>query len=258
MSHNREQQKHGTDTGGAKRALLKRKAFVLPGALHAALQSRQLLTSMRLRPAAAPGGAQSARTALPSGGGSFGGGHKSAPAAASAQLTIAGGCHSAAPRTYVPVRTLPLIFAQRKRQLQQQKSAAQHAAPYQLREGKGLLSLPEDVLLKVVCSLSHDELKPLCSVSKALRDTLRNAVRYHFAFHTPSSRHHEGVAPPALGERARRPPRSNVYQVMSRLARGPRVTSGRGNGSSARSTALRALDFADTAAPPATAVATQV
>jgi hypothetical protein len=52
------------------------------------------------------------------------------------------------PQAYVPVRTLPLIFAQRKRHLQRQKAKAQHRGPYERREGEGLLSLPEDVLVR--------------------------------------------------------------------------------------------------------------
>lgn len=103
---------------------------------------------MRLKPAA--GGPLSARPAAPaagSGGSSSGaadGGPRSAPAA------VLGGSLKAAPRTYVPVRTLPLIFAQRKRHLQQHKAKAQHAAPYQRRAGEGLLALPEDVLVSRV------------------------------------------------------------------------------------------------------------
>lgn len=66
---------------------------------------------------------------------------------------------------------------------------------------------------------------PALQVCKALRDTLRNAVKYHFNFSTPGRRVEE-AAPPALGERKeRRPPRSNVYEVMSRLSRGPRVAA---------------------------------
>lgn len=53
-----------------------------------------------------------------------------------------------AARAYVPVKTLPLIFAQRKRHLQQHKSRQAHAEPYQQRDGEGLLSLPEDVLVR--------------------------------------------------------------------------------------------------------------
>ncbi|KAL4422835.1 hypothetical protein ABPG75_009032 [Micractinium tetrahymenae] len=221
---------------------------LLPGELHATLQSRQLANQLGLRPPALPGAAQSARGAPPSGaarasssstsGSGVPDGPRSAPAAAG---------RPAAPcpqRTYVPVRTLPLIFAQRKRHLQQHKAKAQHTEPYQQRGGEGLLALPEDVLLKVVCLLSHDELRPLFQVCKALRDTLRNAVKYHFNFSTPGRRVEE-AAPPALGERKeRRPPRSNVYQVMSRLSRGPRAAAaGRGSGGSSRSTAPRALDF---------------
>ena len=112
------------------------------------LQCRQLINSMRLRPADGSG-AQSARV-LPAGGsgGLAGAGAAAAagPAPEGPKSAPAGGLKSVS-RTYVPVRTLPLIFAQRKRHLQQQKSKAQHAAPYQRRAGEGLLALPEDVLV---------------------------------------------------------------------------------------------------------------
>jgi hypothetical protein len=112
------------------------------------LQCRQLINSMRLRPADGSG-AQSARV-LPAGGsgGLAGAGAAAAagPAPEGPKSAPAGGLKGVS-RTYVPVRTLPLIFAQRKRHLQQQKSKAQHAAPYQRRAGEGLLALPEDVLV---------------------------------------------------------------------------------------------------------------
>jgi hypothetical protein len=54
---------------------------------------------------------------------------------------------------------------------------------------------------------------------------LRNAVAYHFNYSTPS-RQAEGQLPPALGERQRRPARTNVHQVISRLSRGARAVSG--------------------------------
>jgi hypothetical protein len=50
---------------------------------------------------------------------------------------------------FVPVRTLPLIFQQRKRHLQRHKETAQHRAPYERRDGEGLLALPEDVLVSL-------------------------------------------------------------------------------------------------------------
>lgn len=128
--------------GSSKSSARKRKAFVLPELLQAHLQSRQLISSMRLRPADACG-AQSGRAAPASGGtaapaaGRAAGGPASAPAA----CLVGGG------RTYVPYRTLPLIFKQRRQHLQQQKSRARHTEPYQQRPGEGLLSLPEDVLV---------------------------------------------------------------------------------------------------------------
>ena len=125
----------GSRSGSAGK---KRKAFVLPEFLHAHLQSRQLISSMRLRPADG-GGAQSARAA-PAGAAAAAGavGRASAPAA----------CLGGASRTYVPYKTLPLIFKQRRQHLQQQKSRARHTEPYQQRPGEGLLALPEDVLVR--------------------------------------------------------------------------------------------------------------
>jgi hypothetical protein len=104
------------------------------------------MNSMRLRPADGSG-AQSARV-LPAGGsgGLAGAATTAGPAPEGPKSAPACGLRGVS-RTYVPVRTLPLIFAQRKRHLQQQKSKAQHAAPYQRRAGEGLLALPEDVLV---------------------------------------------------------------------------------------------------------------
>ncbi|KAI3430535.1 hypothetical protein D9Q98_005128 [Chlorella vulgaris] len=213
-----------------------RKASVIilpPSLLHTHLQSRQLQQQLRLRPADGPSSsAQSARAVLST---------RSATAAPSPS------CLRGVPPAYVPVRTLPLIFAQRKRHLQQQKARAQHRGPYEERAGDGLLALPEDVLLKVVCFLAHDELKPLFRVCKALHATMHNAIFYHFNYSTPH-RPTEEPAPPALGERQRRPARTNVQQVMSRLARGARVpAAGRGAAASGavRAAAPRALNFTD-------------
>lgn len=143
----------GGRSGGAR----KRKAFVLPELLQAHLQSRQLISSMRLRPADACG-AQSGRAAAASGGAAPGraaGGPASAPAA----CLVGGG------RTYVPYRTLPLIFKQRRQHLQQQKSRARHTEPYQQRPGEGLLSLPEDVLVggcAVACRIASLAARQCC------------------------------------------------------------------------------------------------
>ncbi|EFN51261.1 hypothetical protein CHLNCDRAFT_141170 [Chlorella variabilis] len=243
MAHSSDHQAAPPEPGKAGGACRKRKAAQVtvlpPFVLHAQLQSRQLMSRWKLRPAEGSNGLLSGRAAA------------TAPAAAASDRPAAklGGKpagRKGVPHTYVPVRTLPLIFAQRRQHLQQQKAKAQHRGPYEQRDGEGLLALPEDVLLKVVCFLTHDELKPLFQVCKALRTTLRNAVAYHFNYNTPSRPVEEHV-PPVLGERQRRPARTNVQQVMSRLARGVRGVSGRSSGTTAssRSTAPRALDFAD-------------
>ena len=128
----------------------------------------------------------------------------------------------------------------------------------------------------MVCLLTHEELKPLFQVCKALRTTVRhqrhlrpstsqptgpdvrwraadvrnrllcyqplphvlelstppslrplpplqlhNAVAFHFNFSTPS-RHIEEAAPPALGERQKRPARTNAIQVSCTALAGGR------------------------------------
>lgn len=134
----------------------KRKAFVLPELLQAHLQSRQLISSMRLRPADACS-AQPGRAAPAGGGGAPSGGRATgAPSSANAACLVGSG------RTYVPYKTLPLIFKQRRQHLQQQKSRARHTEPYQQRPGEGLLSLPEDVLVGGSCCSCLISLLAVC------------------------------------------------------------------------------------------------
>jgi len=73
--------------------------------------------------------------------------------------------------------TLPELFEQRKRFLQKKKQKAEET-PYRCRpdDPVGLLSLPEDVLLKVVCYLRHEEIAPLFLVCKELGNTVRVLV----------------------------------------------------------------------------------
>lgn len=120
----------------------KKRKLVLPEFLQAHLQSRQLISSMRLRPADACG-AQPGRAAPAGCGAAPAAGHAVAALASAPTACLVGGG-----RTVVPYRTLPLIFKQRRQHLQQQKSRARHTEPYQQRPGEGLLSLPEDVLVR--------------------------------------------------------------------------------------------------------------
>ena len=48
-----------------------------------------------------------------------------------------------------------------------------------------LLCLPEELLLKIVCYLTHEEAKPLFLVCKELSETLKNAIKFHFNYATP-------------------------------------------------------------------------
>lgn len=135
---------------------------LLPGAralqtCHLPPWRRQLMSRWKLRPAEGSNGLLSGRAAA------------TAPAAAASDRPAAklGGKpagRKGVPHTYVPVRTLPLIFAQRRQHLQQQKAKAQHRGPYEQRDGEGLLALPEDVLVRealqhcMPCECSREEL----------------------------------------------------------------------------------------------------
>ncbi|TVU38416.1 hypothetical protein EJB05_11799 [Eragrostis curvula] len=51
-----------------------------------------------------------------------------------------------------------------------------------------LESLPEDVLIKVLCKVNHSDLKQLLLVSKPVSEATIVAKELHFAFATPSSK----------------------------------------------------------------------
>ena len=62
-----------------------------------------------------------------------------------------------------------------------------------------LLSLPEELLLKIVCYLTHEEAMPLFLVCKELNETLKNAIKFHFNFATPMAMAAMGTANGANG-----------------------------------------------------------
>ncbi|XP_022870113.1 F-box protein SKIP27-like [Olea europaea var. sylvestris] len=48
-----------------------------------------------------------------------------------------------------------------------------------------LEALPQDVLIRILCGVEHDDLKRLVLVSKSIRDATLIAKRWHFAYSTP-------------------------------------------------------------------------
>ncbi|XP_022892247.1 F-box protein At1g61340-like [Olea europaea var. sylvestris] len=48
-----------------------------------------------------------------------------------------------------------------------------------------LEALPQDVLIRILCGVEHDDLKRLVFVSKTLRDATLIAKQWHFAYSTP-------------------------------------------------------------------------
>ena len=49
-----------------------------------------------------------------------------------------------------------------------------------------LESVPQDILIKVLCGVDHDDLKQLFHVSSTIRDATITARKSHFAYSTPS------------------------------------------------------------------------
>ena len=106
---------------------------------------------------------------------------------------------------------LPELFQQRKLYLDRRKHAKIKQRPRVRDENAGtsqtpntandantgtmatdvdainLLSLPEELLLKIVCYLTQEEAKPLFLVCKELCETLKNAIQFHFNFATPTA-----------------------------------------------------------------------
>lgn len=66
--------------------------------------------------------------------------------------------------------------------------------PVKRRRGEGSLctdksvleSLPQELLIKIICGVNHDDLKQLFHVSKSINEATKIAKEMHFAFATPS------------------------------------------------------------------------
>ncbi|KAG2267915.1 hypothetical protein Bca4012_061595 [Brassica carinata] len=46
-------------------------------------------------------------------------------------------------------------------------------------------TLPQDILIKIICGVEHGDLKQLCNVSKTIRDATLIAKKCHFEYSTP-------------------------------------------------------------------------
>ena len=157
--------------------------------------------------------------------------------------------------TFARSPKLPELFEQRKLFLQTRKKSCMLKKEPPPRDtsgaGAGLLSLPEDVLLKVVCYLEHDDIKPLFQVCKELGNTLRNAIKFHFNYATPTVALGEETMPMAKRPHKRRAVTAYA-DVMAHLKRGQRNVVEKSAPNSTHSTAPRALRFTPQSTPQAT------
>ena len=176
---------------GERSKPIRQKKAVPPGYLHDLLHSRHLMRTVGLR-----GSQTSGSHTMPKGNGV----HKK-------MMEIRKRGHSLLNKpSLLGTPTLPELFQQREMFLQKKKRDEDVETPYKCRpnDPTGLLSLPEDVLvrvlslclsvslslclsvcvfqglhvllllqLKVVCHLNHEEIKPLFRVCKDLRNTVR-------------------------------------------------------------------------------------
>ncbi|XVF25904.1 hypothetical protein REPUB_Repub13aG0254300 [Reevesia pubescens] len=53
-------------------------------------------------------------------------------------------------------------------------------------EKSALESLPQDVLIRIICGVDHEDLKQLFNVSKSIREATVIAKQLHFAYSTPT------------------------------------------------------------------------
>ncbi|XP_074326023.1 F-box protein At1g61340-like [Apium graveolens] len=55
-------------------------------------------------------------------------------------------------------------------------------------ENSALDSLPQDILVRIICGVEHDDLKRLFDVSKSVRAATVIAKQWHFAYSTPTKK----------------------------------------------------------------------
>ncbi|OMO65107.1 hypothetical protein COLO4_31585 [Corchorus olitorius] len=53
-------------------------------------------------------------------------------------------------------------------------------------EKSALESLPQDILIRIICGVDHEDLKQLFNVSKSVREATVIAKKLHFAYSTPT------------------------------------------------------------------------
>ncbi|GMJ12285.1 F-box stress induced 2 [Hibiscus trionum] len=84
--------------------------------------------------------------------------------------------------------TTPLDFATNvpllKRQCNQRMVVMPRADDY--HEKSTLESLPQDVLIRIICGVDHKDLKQLFNVSKSFREAIVITKQSHFAYSTPT------------------------------------------------------------------------
>jgi hypothetical protein len=198
-------------TSAGNASSMKQRRAVPPGYLHDLLHTRHLMKTVGLRAPLAP--SQPVR--------------KPGLPVAVTQGRLAPAMRPMAPMhpfqhsklPHIPGQNLPSLFEVRKKFLQKKRRSERDKTPYQQNVGKpiGLLSMPEDVLLKVVCYLQHDDIKPMFLVCKQLKTTLHQAIKWHFNYATPSRMALADRTPAAARRPERRRQVTALADVMAHL-----------------------------------------
>ncbi|KAE8733224.1 putative Heteroproteinous nuclear ribonucleoprotein U-like protein 1 [Hibiscus syriacus] len=78
-----------------------------------------------------------------------------------------------------PSTNVPLLKRQRGERMMMMISD-------EYNEKSAIESLPQDVLIRIICGVKHDDLKQLFNVSKSIREATVIAKKMHFAYSTPT------------------------------------------------------------------------
>mmetsp|Transcript_26972 Transcript_26972/g.45218 ORF Transcript_26972/g.45218 Transcript_26972/m.45218 type:complete len:252 (+) Transcript_26972:315-1070(+) len=115
-------------------------------------------------------------------------------------------------------KTLASIFAKDKRR---------HGGTTECRQKSPqntLLELPNDLLMRIVCQLHHDELKPLLRTCSRLRHAALAAIVVYFNYNTPEPCRALGLESTiSMTSRLRSPPRDFRAAAIKAIAGGPRA-----------------------------------
>ncbi|GBG59881.1 hypothetical protein CBR_g66688 [Chara braunii] len=127
-----------------------------------------------------------------------------------------------------PPRDLATMFIQRKKMVAPRTPRTPQAftvyrdSTPEPAESSSLESLPTELLVRILCYLHHDELKPAFFVCKRLREATIAAVQIHFNYTTPDRDRQEILSFTTPNPSQRWPFRSGQHGCLPQVPQAPR------------------------------------